>query len=117
VPSAADLVGSTIVLLLVKKNQKHFHIILQTFKSEHKRYKEVYENLLEIILEVDALTKIYNVTKLGFLFDTAMSSRHGVKENLATGNLVKMFNLNENNVTDGHLVFSLYNSLLSLILA
>jgi hypothetical protein len=92
-------------------------MILQTFKSEHKHYKEVYENLLEIILEVDALTKIYNVTKLGFLFDTAMSSWHGVRENLATGNLVKMFNLNEYKIKDGHLVFSLYNSLLCLILA
>jgi hypothetical protein len=85
-------------------------MILQTFKSERERYKEVYENLLDIILEIDALTKIYNVTKMGFLFDTAMSSRHGVKENLATGNLVKMFNLNESKVKDCHLVFSLYNS-------
>ncbi len=74
----------TIVLLWI-----FFLNDLQTFKSERQRYKEVYDNLLEIILEIDALTKIYNVTKLGFLFDTAMSSRHGVSENLATGNMVK----------------------------
>jgi 1,2-phenylacetyl-CoA epoxidase catalytic subunit len=49
----------------------------------------VYDNLLEIILEINLLTKIYNVTKLGFLYDTAMSSRHTALENPSTGNLVK----------------------------
>jgi hypothetical protein len=53
----------------------------------------VYDNLLEIILEINLLTKIYNVTKLGFLFDTAMSSRHSMNEDATTGNLVNFSNL------------------------
>ena len=61
----------------------------QTYGDERERYKEVYDNLLEIILEINLLTKIYNVTKLGFLYDTALSSRHSMNEDATTGNLVK----------------------------
>lgn len=77
----------------------------QTDGSENERYKEVYDNLLEIILEINLLTKIYNVTKLGFLYDTAMSSRHGVNENPSTGNL-----------ENGHNTFHVYFLLMQAIL-
>jgi hypothetical protein len=55
----------------------------------------VYDNLLEIILEINLLTKIYNVTKLGFLFDTALSSHHSMNEDPTTGNLVSFLNYHE----------------------
>jgi hypothetical protein len=77
----------------------------QTDGTENERYKEVYDNLLEIILEINLLTKIYNVTKLGFLYDTAMSSRHGINENPATGNL-----------ENGHNTFHVYFMLMQAIL-
>jgi hypothetical protein len=60
----------------------------QTYDSEQERYKEVYNHLLEIILEINLLTKIYNVTKLGFLYDTALSSRHSISKDPNTENLV-----------------------------
>jgi hypothetical protein len=49
---------------------------------------DVYDNILEILLEINLLTKIYNITKLGVLVDTAMSSRHSVLEDPTTENLV-----------------------------
>jgi hypothetical protein len=52
----------------------------------------VWDNLLEIILEINYLKNLYNVTKLGFLYDTAMSSRHNQLENPNTGNLVGILN-------------------------
>jgi hypothetical protein len=66
----------------------------QTYGSEQERYKEVYDHLLEIILEINLLTKIYNVTKLGFLYDTALSSRHSISEDPTTENLVTSLNFN-----------------------
>ena len=60
----------------------------QKLNTEDERYREVWDNLLEIILEINYLKNLYNVTKVGFLYDTAMSSRHNALENPNTGNLV-----------------------------
>jgi len=77
----------------------------QTYGDERERYKEVYDNLLEIILEINLLTKIYNVTKLGFLYDTALSSRHSMNEDATTGNL-----------ENGHNIFHVYFLILQAIM-
>ncbi len=61
--------------------------MFQTLNTENERYREVYDNILETALEITQLKNNYNVTKIAWLLDTALSSRHTQAELRNTGNL------------------------------
>ncbi len=55
--------------------------------SESERYKDVWDNILEIGLEINYLKNVYNISKIGFLIDSALSKRHNMLEKASTENL------------------------------
>jgi hypothetical protein len=65
----------------------------QTLNTEDERYRDVYNDVLEIALEITQLKNIYNVTKIAWLFDSALSSVHNAKEIHNTGNLENGHNI------------------------
>ena len=61
--------------------------------TEDERFREVYDSILEIGLELQFLKNLYNITKVGFLFDSALSSRHDNPEKGNTDNLENGHNI------------------------
>ena len=52
-----------------------------------ERYQNVWDNILEIGLEINYLKNVYNISKIGFLIDSALSDRHNISEIRSTANL------------------------------
>ena len=55
-------------------------ILFQTLNTENERYRDVYDDVLEIALEITQLKNNYNITKIAWLFDSALSSVYAQKE-------------------------------------
>ncbi len=53
----------------------------------------MYDDVLEIALEITQLKNNYNITKIAWLFDSALSSVHAQKEVKNTGNLENGHNI------------------------
>ena len=53
----------------------------------------MYDELLEIGLEIQFLKNLYNITRVGFLFDSALSNRHSALENARSEKLENGHNI------------------------
>ena len=76
----------------------------QTLGTENGQYKDVYDNLMEIGLELNFLKNLYNIRKVGFLLDSAVSSRQQ-----------DMILVNGENVTTAYLIFDFQKLLLQTL--
>ena len=79
-------------------------LYLQTLGTENGQYKDVYDNLMEIGLELNCLKNIYNISRVGFLLDSAVSSRQQ-----------DMILLHGENVTTAFLIFDFQTLLLQTL--
>ena len=77
---------------------------MQSLRIEDERYRDVYDRVLKIASEITNLKNANNVTKIAWLFDSALSSRHLAKEKIDT-----------NNFENGHNIFHFTITLLQLL--
>jgi hypothetical protein len=68
-------------------------LFFQSLSVEDAAYREVYDRVLEIATEITNLKNTFNVTKIAWLFDSALSSRHLAKENTNTEKLENGHNI------------------------
>jgi len=63
-------------------------LILKTVGTENQRFTTLYDEILEVALELNFLKNVYKVQNVGFLIDSAMSSHYMGPDNLFNERLV-----------------------------
>ena len=70
----------------------------QTANTADQRYQDVYQQVLEMVLEINTLKNLHNITKIGFLIDSSISNRHNIQfgpdtDFIDNGNYIFIFQL------------------------